>query len=68
MSELVQIAPGVVFSSDVLGIAWARKYQPGGGNAARNGNMQSADRPGPPPAQESEHDARASASGQLSLL
>ncbi|MDP9585772.1 UNVERIFIED_ORG: hypothetical protein J2791_005087 [Burkholderia contaminans] len=29
--------------------------------------MQSADRPGPP-AQESEHDARATASGQLSLL
>ena len=67
MSELVQIAPGVVFSSDVLGIAWARKYQPGSGNEARNGNMPSADRPGPP-AQESEHDARATASGQLSLL
>ena len=67
MSELVQIAPGVVFSSDVLGIAWARKYQPGGGDAARNGSMQSAGQP-VPPAQESEHGARASVAGQLSLL
>lgn len=67
MSELVQIAPGVVFSSDVLGTAWARKYRPDGGNAARNGNIQSADRPGPSE-QESEHGARASLSGQLSLL
>lgn len=28
MSELVQIAPGVVFSSDVLGANWVRRYQP----------------------------------------
>ncbi len=69
MSELVQIAPGVVFSSDVLGTAWARKYRPDGGNAARNGNIQSADRPGPSEQEgESEHGARASLSGQLSLL
>ncbi|NIF41594.1 hypothetical protein F3J14_12005 [Burkholderia sp. Tr-862] len=67
MSELVQIAPGVVFSSDVLGTAWARKYRPDGGNAARNGNIQSADRPGPSE-QESDRGARASLSGQLSLL
>ncbi|KKL31103.1 hypothetical protein WR30_30610 [Burkholderia contaminans FFH2055] len=25
MTQLVQIAPGVVFSSDVLGVAWLRK-------------------------------------------
>lgn len=28
MSQLVQIAPGVVFSSDVLGADWVRKYRP----------------------------------------
>lgn len=27
MSQLVQIAPGVVFSDDVLGAEWARKYR-----------------------------------------
>ncbi|WP_137909960.1 MULTISPECIES: hypothetical protein [Burkholderia] len=26
MGQLVQIAPGVVFSSDVLGVAWLRKH------------------------------------------
>ena len=31
MSELVQIAPGVVFSSDVLGAEWARKHGSGDG-------------------------------------
>ncbi len=38
MSELVQIAPGVVFSSDVLGVDWARKYR------QDDGNTQSTDR------------------------
>jgi len=26
MTQLVQIAPGIVFSSDVLGVAWLRKH------------------------------------------
>lgn len=29
MNELVQIVPGVVFSSDVLGVDWVRKYRSG---------------------------------------
>ncbi len=29
MSELLQIAPGGVFSSDVLGADWVRKHQSG---------------------------------------
>ncbi|MBN3779969.1 hypothetical protein G3O06_20750 [Burkholderia sp. Ac-20345] len=38
MSQLVQIAPGVVFSSDVLGVAWMRKHHADYGNAERSGN------------------------------
>ncbi|CAI9009843.1 conserved hypothetical protein [Burkholderia ambifaria] len=33
MGQLVQIAPGVVFSSDVLGVAWLRKHHGDHGNA-----------------------------------
>ncbi|RQR26687.1 hypothetical protein DIE23_28980 [Burkholderia sp. Bp9143] len=67
MSELVQIAPGVVFSSDVLGIAWMRKYRPDGGNVSPTGNAQSAVRPGRSD-EEGDQVGRASMSGQLSLL
>ncbi|WP_175981822.1 hypothetical protein [Burkholderia sp. BCC1630] len=38
MTQLVQIAPGVVFSSDVLGAAWLRKHLPDYGNAERSGD------------------------------
>ncbi|RQS09091.1 hypothetical protein [Burkholderia sp. Bp8998] len=67
MSELVQIAPGVVFSSDVLGIAWVRKYRLDGGNGPPTGNAQSAARPGRPD-EEGDLAGHASLSGQLSLL
>ncbi|KGW18148.1 hypothetical protein X980_6042 [Burkholderia pseudomallei MSHR4000] len=35
MSELVRIAPGVVFSSKVLGVEWARKHLQDDGYAER---------------------------------
>ncbi|RQU99903.1 hypothetical protein DF047_33830 [Burkholderia cenocepacia] len=36
MIQLVQIAPGVVFSSDVLGVAWLRKHHGGHVNAGES--------------------------------
>ncbi|QTD95516.1 hypothetical protein [Burkholderia anthina] len=44
MSQLVQIAPGVVFSADVLGADWARKYQQITEIEVPNGHAQSATR------------------------
>ncbi|WP_175712395.1 hypothetical protein [Burkholderia ambifaria] len=44
MSQLVQIAPGVVFSADVLGADWARKYQQITEIEVPNGHAQSAAR------------------------
>lgn len=61
MSELVQIAPGVVFSSDVLGADWVRKYQPGVESTRFTAQQNSA-------AKESDHAGRPSILGQLSLL
>ncbi|KVT06758.1 hypothetical protein WT24_20345 [Burkholderia sp. MSMB1078WGS] len=67
MSQLVQIAPGVVFSSDVLSAEWTRKHYRDDGNAARRANALS-EIPGRVPAEESGHADRVSALGQLSLL
>ncbi len=61
MSELVQIAPGVVFSSDVLGGDWGRKYQPDDGSAQSTTEQSSA-------VKESDHAGRTSIPAQLSLL
>lgn len=61
MSELVQIAPGVVFSSDVLGVDWARKYR------QDDGNTQSTDRQSLT-VKESDQAVRTSIPAQLSLL
>lgn len=61
MSELVQIAPGVVFSSDVLGADWVRKYQPGAERTQSTTQQNSA-------VKESDHAGRTSIPGQLSLL
>lgn len=61
MSELVQIAPGVVFSSDVLGVDWARKYR------QDDGNTQSTDRQSLV-VKQSDQAVRASIPAQLSLL
>lgn len=61
MSQLVQIAPGVVFSSDVLGVDWARKYR------QDDGNTQSTDRQSLT-VKQSDQAVRASIPAQLSLL
>jgi len=61
MSQLVQIAPGVVFSSDVLGVDWARKYR------QDDGNTQSTDRQSLA-VKQCDQAVRASIPAQLSLL
>ncbi|KVV26830.1 hypothetical protein WK78_15050 [Burkholderia cepacia] len=61
MSQLVQIAPGVVFSSDVLGVDWARKYRQGDGDAQPTDRQDLA-------AKESDQAGRTSMPAQLSLL
>ncbi|WP_338641790.1 hypothetical protein [Burkholderia pyrrocinia] len=67
MSQLVQIAPGVVFSADVLGAEWARKYQQSDGDDVQCGNAQSAVRRGRP-AKEGDQVIHESISSQMSLL
>lgn len=61
MSELVQIAPGVVFSSDVLGADWVRKCQPGAGSTQSATQQCST-------VKENDHADRTCIPGQLSLL
>jgi hypothetical protein len=61
MSELVQIAPGVVFSSDVLGADWVRKHQSGAEGTQSTTQQSSA-------AKESNQAGRPGIPGQLSLL
>ncbi|NTY38071.1 hypothetical protein [Burkholderia diffusa] len=67
MSLLVQIAPGVVFSSDVLGAEWARKYRPDDAGDALRENAHSAVQRGRS-ARESDQAIHESISSQLSLL
>ncbi|MPV59447.1 hypothetical protein CFB46_20625 [Burkholderia sp. HI2761] len=67
MSQLVQIAPGVVFSSDVLSAEWTRKHCRDDGNTERRANALS-EIPGSGPAEESDHADRVSTLGQMSLL
>lgn len=61
MSELVQIAPGVVFSSDVLGADWVRKYRPDDGSPQSTDGLSLAPR-------EGDQAVRTSTPAQLSLL
>ncbi len=44
MSQLVRGAPGVVFSSDVLGVEWVRKVRPSAGGDPLPGNEQRSER------------------------
>ncbi|ACB69098.1 hypothetical protein BamMC406_6695 (plasmid) [Burkholderia ambifaria MC40-6] len=67
MSQLVKIAPGVVFSSDVLGAEWARKYRPDDAGDVLSGNTRSTDRPASL-AKKSDHAIHESISSQMSLL
>lgn len=61
MSVFVRIAPGVVFSSDVLGINWVRKYRPDDRNAQPEGWESLA-------VKESDQTTRTSVPAQLPLL
>ncbi|WP_175948417.1 MULTISPECIES: hypothetical protein [Burkholderia cepacia complex] len=67
MSQLVQIAPGVVFHSDVLGTEWVRKFRPDDAGDALRENPHSAVQRGRP-ARESDQAIHESISSQLSLL
>ncbi|MBP0715670.1 hypothetical protein ABXK61_20445 [Burkholderia sola] len=67
MSQLVQIAPGVVFSADVLGADWARKYQQITEIEVPNGHAQSAARRNRA-AKETGQAIGESTSSQMSLL
>ncbi|MDI9678692.1 hypothetical protein [Burkholderia cenocepacia] len=67
MSQLVQIAPGVVFSADVLGADWARKYQQFTEIEVPNGHAQSAARRNRA-AKETGQAVDESTSSQMSLL
>ncbi|KFL49361.1 MULTISPECIES: hypothetical protein [Burkholderia] len=67
MSQLVQIAPGVVFSADVLGTEWVRKFRQDDAGDALRENAQSAVQRGRP-AKESGQAIHESISSQLSLL
>lgn len=67
MIQFVQIAPGVVFSSDVLGVEWARRHRQNDENPRQAGDMQSADRRGWP-MKEGDHDVRGNMQSQMSLL
>lgn len=67
MSQLVQIAPGVLFSSDVLSPEWGREYRREEGTAEVVRNTNSARRPGNT-AKEGGHDTRESIGSQMSLL
>ncbi|PRE06045.1 MULTISPECIES: hypothetical protein [Burkholderia] len=67
MSQFVQIAPGVVFSADVLGADWARKYQQITEIEVPNGHAQSATWRNRP-AKETGQTIDESTSSQMSLL
>ncbi|MGK8198541.1 hypothetical protein [Burkholderia cepacia] len=67
MSQLVQIAPGVVFSSDVLGAEWVRKFRPHAGVDALPDSAQPSDRRGRPE-NEMAQTIQGSNSTQMSLL
>ncbi|RQU68073.1 hypothetical protein DF141_28120 [Burkholderia cenocepacia] len=67
MSQLVRIAPGVVFSSDVLGAEWVRKFGPSAGGDALPQNSQPPERRGRPK-NDLAHANQESHSIQMSLL
>ncbi|WP_412025658.1 hypothetical protein [Burkholderia cepacia] len=67
MSQLVQIAPGVVFSADVLGVEWARKYRQTNAHASSSEDTEPEHQSsGTTP--ESNPAAPSSMPGQMSLL
>ncbi len=67
MSQLVQIAPGVVFSSDAFGAEWVRKFGPSPEGDSRRENAHPPERRGPPK-NDRAHTVQESDSAQMSLL
>ncbi|WP_081072803.1 hypothetical protein [Burkholderia cepacia] len=67
MSQLVQIAPGVVFSTDVLGAEWVRKHQPDSGHSRFGEAPDTENRPSQT-APQNNPASRSSKSAQMSLL
>ncbi|MGU7782709.1 hypothetical protein [Burkholderia sp. PU8-34] len=67
MSHLVQIAPGVLFSSDVLSPEWGREYRQDEGTVEIVLNTKAATWPGSA-AEEGDCGTRESIGGQMSLL
>lgn len=67
MSQLVQIAPGVLFSSDVVSPEWGREYRRNEGTVELVQNTKSARRPGSA-GEDTDRDTRESIGGQMSLL
>ncbi|KML41239.1 hypothetical protein VL15_38050 [Burkholderia cepacia] len=67
MSQLVQIAPGVVFSADVLGVEWARKYRQTHAHVSSSEDPE-PEHPSSGTAPESTPAAPSSMPGQMSLL
>lgn len=67
MSELVQIAPGVVFSSDVLGVEWVRKCGRDGRNTGET-DKKRYDVCGTQSSKKNDPDTADVISGQMSLL
>lgn len=67
MSQLVRVAPGVVFSSDVLGVEWVRKFGPSTGGDPLPENEQRSERRERPKS-DVAHAVLESDSIQMSLL
>lgn len=67
MSQLVRVAPGAVFSSDVLGVEWVRKFRPSAGGDSPPENEQRSERRGRPNS-DTAHAVQESDSIQMSLL
>jgi hypothetical protein len=67
MSQLVRIAPGVVFSSDVLGVEWVCKFRADDAGDARHESAESSTRRRRPD-KESAQTIDESSSRQMSLL
>lgn len=67
MSQLVRVAPGVVFSSDVLGVEWVCKVRPSAGGDPLHENEQRSERRECPKS-DMAHSVQESDSIQMSLL
>lgn len=67
MTRLIQIAPGVLFSSDVFSPEWGKVHQRNGAGVEAGRNVHAAE-PSPSVATEGETDTPETLGGQLLLL